>query len=136
MNRPFLYGGPQQQQQLQRTQCLLQTPTFESLSKNRVMMEKRFFCNNSNSKYLTLGIVPASKILDENAPGFYVEAFICGEKMSPLPLGGVSGLASLFSTMRQIPRLNYTGLPPRNNVEPDTNIVISTTNFADDVSTF
>lgn len=129
-NRPYLYGGPQ------KPSCSFQVPTFETLCKNRILSEKRIYCNNSNSKYLSIGIVPASKILNENACGFYVEAYIGGEKTSPLPLGSIAGLASLFSTIKQIPQFNRVSGGVASNIEADTNIIISTVDFAEDVSSY
>lgn len=127
-----MYARPNQSAQ----QCQLQVPTFENLTKNRILNEERFPCTNSGSKYLTIGIVPASKILDEAAPGFYIEAYIEGEKTSAMPLGGIAGLASLFSTIKQIPQFGRVGVPVQSTIEPDTNIVISTVDFAEDVCTF
>lgn len=86
--RCYFYGGPQQQKRVFEP---TQIPTFESITHNRIMKERRFFLNNSNTKYLAIGIIPASKILSGDAPGFHIEAFICGEKCSPLPLGGIKG---------------------------------------------
>lgn len=82
-----------------------------------------------------MGIVPATKILDQNADGFHLEVFLCGEKSSPLPLGGISGMAALFTTIRDIPEFSKV---PRiaSNIEPTNNILISTCGFADDVSGF
>lgn len=83
-----------------------------------------------------MGIVPATKILDpENARGFYVEVYLSGEKTSPLPLGGVQGLAALFSTLREISEFSKI-LRILTEIEPTTNIEISTVTFADDVSIF
>lgn len=80
-----------------------------------------------------MGIVPATKILNEDAEGFHLEVHLCGEKSAPLPLGGIKGMAALFSTIRSIPEFSkverYTS-----NIQPSTNILISTVKFADEVS--
>lgn len=127
--RCFYYGGPQQQQRIFDGK----PPTFESLTKNRMLKEERFYINNSNTKYLTMGLVPASKILDENARGFYFEAYLCGEKNAPLPLGGLQGMAALFETIREIPEFSKVPRCP-SGIERSNNILISTVKFADDVS--
>lgn len=131
-NPTFFYGGPQQQQQLSCHQQL-EVPTFEALIKNRMFAEKRFYCNKSNSKWITVGIVPATKMLDEEAPGFYFEALFCGEGKPPMPLGGIEGLASLFCTMRQMPPFQHAPLPRARMQLNRINISIST-GFKDDVS--
>lgn len=82
-----------------------------------------------------MGIVPATKILGEEAPGFYFEVFITGDKCAPLPLGGLKGLSTLFSTIRDIPE--FSKIPPiTTTVQPGENILISTVGFAKDVSIF
>lgn len=59
---------------------------------------------------------------------------MAGEKTAPLPLGGINGLATIFSTIRQIPK--FSNCVPVNtyNISPGENILISTTDFAKDVS--
>lgn len=126
----FFYGGPQQQRAFP-----IKVPTFEALAKGRVLNEKRFFLNNSNSKWLLIGVVPATKILNDEASGFYLETFLCGNNCAPLTLGGIAGLYTLMDTVREIPA--YSKMPSiRPNKEPGTHIVISTTNFAEEVSNF
>lgn len=125
--RTFFYGGLQQQQ--------FKAPTFESLTKNRILQEIRFYCNNSNTKWLSIGVVPASKILDESAPGFYLDVQLGGEKCASLPLDGIKGLAGLFSTIREVPA--FSKIPVvHHGVEKTDNITIATVDFADDVSVF
>lgn len=51
----------------------------------------------------------------------------------PLPLGGLNGLATLLSTIRDIPE--FSKVPKFNtSVQKGENILISTVDFADDVS--
>lgn len=121
-----MYGGPRQKK--------AEVPTFEALIKNRVLGEVRFFCNNSNAKWLSLGVVPATKLLNEDAPGFYFEAFLCGDKNGTLPLGGISGLNALFSVIREIPKFSVLPNLQASNGEISEKITISTVNFAEDVS--
>lgn len=82
-----------------------------------------------------MGIVPATKILDESAPGFYLNVQLGGEKCAALPLDGIEGLAALFSTIREIPVFSKIQ-PINHNVEIAQNITIATVDFADDVSFF
>lgn len=82
-----------------------------------------------------MGIVPATKILADDAPGFYTEVFLGGEKCTPMPLGGIKGLFTLFSTIRQIPSFSKMLVPNHDmEIEEGENIEIQTTNFAKDVS--
>lgn len=80
-----------------------------------------------------MGIVPATKVLSPDAPGFHLEVYLDGEKCAPLPLGGVDGLATLFATIREIPA--FSRMPPTNHGIPiGENIEISTVEFAKNVS--
>lgn len=128
----FYYGGPQQQRRVFDVEKI---PSFQTLIKNRCLFEQRFFLNASNTKSIAMGIVPATKILGEEASGFYFEVFITGDKCTPLPLGGLKGLSTLFSTIRDIPE--FSKIPPiTTTVQPGENILISTVGFAKDVSIF
>lgn len=111
-------------------------PSFETLIKNRLLAEQRFLLNNSNTKWLSIGVFPATKLLNENAPGFYFEALLCGDKSAPIPLGGLPGLNSLFATIRQIPKFSHLPNVSSSNFnqEISSNITISVGDFADDVS--
>lgn len=107
-------------------------PTFEELVKNRMMGEVRFYGNNSNTKWLSIGVVPATKILNDAARGFYLEAYLCGDKNAPVPLGGISGIAALYDTIRQLPA--FKQYPVLNSgVEPSDNITISSCDFSEEV---
>lgn len=132
-SRTFFYGGPQQQHQLS-CQQQGQVPSFEQLTKNRMLEEKRFYCIKSNAKWLTMGIVPASKMLSDDAPGFYFEAFLCGDGKPSMPLGGIDGVMSLFATIRQMPQFQQVPLPAKRRILQRNNITISTVDFNDDVS--
>lgn len=123
-----MYGGPRQKKN--------EIPTFDALTKNRVVAEQRFFCNNSSSKWLTMGIIPATKLLGDDAPGFYFEAFLGGDKNGLLPLGGISGLNALFAVIREIPKFSILPKFVTNNFNDEISekITISTVNFAEDVS--
>lgn len=129
--RGFFYGGPENQEQVNPC-AVKKIPTFEELVKNRVMRETRFFANKSNAKWLSLGIVPATKILNDAARGFFFEAYLCGDKCIPMPLGGISGLAGLFDTIRQLPTFQHHS-KLNNNIEASDNITISSCEFSEDV---
>lgn len=80
-----------------------------------------------------MGIVPATKILNEEAQGFHLEIYLTGDKCLPLPLGGLAGLSTLLSTIREIPQ--FSKIPPIfTPAEPGENIIIKTVEFAQDVS--
>lgn len=100
-----------------------------------MFQEKRIFCNNSGSKWLSVGILPKARVF--NSTGFQLEIFLCGEKASPLPLGGLPGLMSFFTTIRQIPDFSRVPVTATlSDVQPSNNITISTVGFADDVSIY
>lgn len=125
----FYYGGPQQQRRMVENEKI---PSFVTLVKNRPLFERRFFLNSSNSKSVTMAIVPATKILNDEAPGFYLEVYLTGEKCVPLALGGKKGLVTLLSTIREIPE--FSKIPQVvSSIEPGTNIVISTVEWGKDV---
>lgn len=126
-SRPYLYGGLSDQACQQP-----QAPSYDILVKNKILQEKRFFVNNSASKWLSMGVLPKAIIFGNK--GFEFEIFLCGEKSSPLPLGGLAGLMSLFSTIRRIPVFSHVAVPDiRVEVQPSENITISTVDFADEV---
>lgn len=72
-----------------------------------------------------MGVVPATKLLAADAPGFYFEAMLCGEKSSPLPIGGIQGMAALFAAIRDIPIFSRVN-PSKHGIEGSENIEIST----------
>lgn len=100
-----------------------------------MLKETRFYLNNSNAKFLSMGIVPATKILDPDAQGFYFEAYLGGQNCSSMPLGGIQGLATLFSTVREIPAFSKM-TACNHGIEIGENIEISTVTYARDVSFF
>lgn len=102
--------------------------------KNRILDEKKFYLSNSNSKWLSLGITPTTKILDETAEGFQTEVFLCGEKGN-ISLGGVDGAAALFKAFRAMPQFapmytnqifDFMGIVAEN-------IVVTKANFGNEV---
>lgn len=109
-------------------------PTFEQLIKNRILNERRFYLSNSNSKWLSLGVTPATKILDEGAKGFQTEIFLCGEKGN-ISLGGVAGAAALFKAFRAMPQFApmYTSQKFDFKGCAAENIVVTKANFGNEV---
>lgn len=70
-------------------------------------MEKNFYLNISNSKYLTIGIKPASKLFNTESTGFYVDVCI-GGNMKPMSLGGLDGFMNLCQALRSFEELKFT----------------------------
>lgn len=110
-------------------------PTFEQLIKNRILCEKRFYLSNSNSKWLSIGVVPTTKILDETAPGFTMDVFLGGEK-GTISLGGIEGAAALFKAFRSMPQFGpmYTQQQFTFNGTVGNNIIVTKANFGTEVS--
>lgn len=75
---------------------------IECLTKNRLLSEKRFFLNKSNTKWIAVGIKPGH--LDLNGCGFAVDIRIAGDNGKFISLGNpaVAGLENLISICRNI----------------------------------
>lgn len=71
-------------------------------------MEKNFYLNNSNSKYVTIGIKPATKLHNKSNIGFYVDVNIGGKTMKPMSLGGIDGFLNLCQSLRSFEELKFT----------------------------
>lgn len=112
----------------------LAVPTFEQLIKNRILCEKRFYLSNSNSKWLSIGVIPTTKILDETAVGFTMDVFLSGEK-STISLGGVEGAAALFRAFRSLPQFApmYAQQKFDFNGNVGGNVVVTRANFGNEV---
>lgn len=110
-------------------------PTFEQLLKNRILNEKRFYLSNSNSKWLSLGVTPSTKILDESATGFKTEVYLCGEK-GTISLGGIEGVAALYKIFRDMPHFApfYTTQKFEYGGPVADNIIVTKANFGSEVS--
>lgn len=65
-------------------------------------MEKFFYLNASNCKFITIGIRPASKLFNKDLCGFYVDVVIGGGKMKPMSLGGLDGFLNLCQSLRTL----------------------------------
>lgn len=72
------------------------------------MMERRFYLNASNTKWISIGVKPATKMLAPDAPGFYAEIIMNGQKMSPVCLGGIDGFLTLCQVTRNSNSFKYT----------------------------
>lgn len=75
---------------------------MECLTKNRLLSEKRFFLNKSNTKWLSIGILPGH--MDLNGRGFAVDIRISGDNGKFLSLGqpAAAGLESMISICQNI----------------------------------
>lgn len=80
-------------------------PTFETTTNGRLLNETRLFINNSSTKWISIGVVPSAKIIEE--PGFKVDVQIGGDKMKPMSLGGLDGYLTLIHNLSEIPELEY-----------------------------
>lgn len=80
--------------------------SLDTITKGRLLMEKRYFLNNSNSKFISIGIKPATKLLENS--GFYVETGIGGDKMKFMSLGGLDGFLNLCKSLRTFEELKFT----------------------------
>lgn len=109
-------------------------PTFEQLIKNRVLCERKFYLSNSNSKWLSIGVKPSTKILDESATGFQTEILLGGEK-GTVSLGGIEGAATLFKTFRGMQQFAPMYTAQKFDFPEDcaTNIIITKANFGNEV---
>lgn len=71
-------------------------------------MEKNFYLNQSNCKWITIGIQPATKLINKDYTGFYVDVAICGKSMKPMSLGGIDGFMNLCQSLRSFEELKFT----------------------------
>lgn len=72
-----------------------------------MVLEKRFYINNSNTKYVSVGIKPSTKFLSPNAFGFYAEIMIGGGQMTPICVGGLDGFGTLCNAFRSIDEFKF-----------------------------
>lgn len=116
--------------------CVQRQPkSLEQLTKFRLLSERRIYINNSNSKWISIGLVPASKFHNDANEGFYTEACLCGDKSPAVPLGGFGGIAALFATIRRLPDFSQVK-PVGNGFESTDNIRITTTDMDGNVSIY
>lgn len=80
---------------------------LNAITRNRILLEKRYFLNNSNTKWVSVGVKPDSKLLSVDSRGFYVEVLICGVKMSPMSLGGHDGFLNLCQSLRTLDEFKF-----------------------------
>lgn len=83
-------------------------PDLDTVTHGRLLMEKNFYLNQSNSKYITIGIKPASKLHNNTNMGFYVDVNIGGKTMKPMSLGGIDGFLNLCQSLRSFDELKFT----------------------------
>lgn len=82
--------------------------TLESVTRDRLIMEKRFYLNASNTKYVKIGFKPATKLFNKEFTGFFVEVAIDGKNMRPMALGGIDGFMNICKSLRSFDELKYT----------------------------
>lgn len=80
---------------------------INDIVKNRLLNEKRFFLNKSNSKWISIGILPGYEPI--NGSGFVVEARIDGNGTNFFSLGQPA--ESGFGTLAQLLRTAVSGIP-------------------------
>lgn len=85
-----------------------QEMSFEDLTHKRLLCEKRYYLNGSSSKYIVVGINPATKMLSRESCGFYVEVGINGNNMKPMFLSGIDGFLNLCKSLRTFDELKFT----------------------------
>lgn len=73
-----------------------------------MIMEKRYFINGSGSKWISVGIVPETKILSPEGQGFHIEITIDGKNAAGFRLGGLDGILNLCKTLRAMEPLQFT----------------------------
>lgn len=72
-------------------------------------MEKRYFLSNGNSKWISVGIVPESKLLSTDAQGFYADLFFGGVKMTrPMSAGGINGFLFICRMLRSFDEFKFS----------------------------
>lgn len=81
---------------------------LDTLTHGRLLMERHFYLNQSNSKYITIGIKPASKLQNKANIGFHVDINIGGKTMKPMSLGGLDGFLNLCQSLRSFEELKFT----------------------------
>lgn len=69
-----------------------------------MVMEKRYFLNNSNSKWIAIGLKPISNVA---SIGFYTDIVIGGAKMSAVSLNGADGFATICSILRSMEEFKF-----------------------------
>lgn len=83
-------------------------PDLDTITNARLLLEKHFHLTSSNSKYIVVGIKPATKMYNKECTGFYVEVGVGGKSMKNMSLGGIDGFMNLCQTLRQFDELKYT----------------------------
>lgn len=68
-------------------------------------MEKNFYLNQSNSKFISIGNRLATKLFNKDSVGFYVEVTVAGKNMKPMSLGGIDGSMILCQSLRYFDEL-------------------------------
>ena len=78
-------------------------------------MSKRIMLNNSNTKFLNVGVTCSPKLVFPDGPGFRIEAHLGGDKAPPMVVGGIAGMRSLFMSIRSDSECRYMHLTTKTN---------------------
>lgn len=82
----------------------------EPVLKNRLMMERRFYLNKSNSKWVTVGLKPAFNAFDGREK-FTAELIIGGNDSVNFPVYGLSGFRTILHILCSKWHILYISLP-------------------------
>lgn len=74
----------------------------QGIMRTRLFDETRIFLNNSNCKWVSIGVKPTSPYGKGDIKNFVVEIYLGGEKTVPMALGGVVGFTQLMRQIREI----------------------------------
>lgn len=100
-------------------------------------MEKRYFLTNGCSKWISIGIVPETKLLAGDAKGFYADIFFGGNKMTkPMSAGGVNGFLFICQLLRTLDEFKFSFPATKGDysaIEDDVPITIAQKNFGSTV---
>lgn len=90
------------------------------LMRSRLYTETKLYLNNSNTKWLSIGVTPSSREKAGGIKNFFTDLYLGGTNCQTLALGGVSGFKKLCRQLREI---NYW-----QNMFPEVNSVLYSPN--------
>lgn len=76
-------------------------------------MSNRIMLNNSNTKFLNIGISCKPELIFPDGSGFKIEAHLGGDKSAPMVVGGITDMRSLFMAIRGDNECQYMHLNSR-----------------------
>lgn len=72
------------------------------LTRSRLFSETKIYLNNSNSKWVSVGVTPSSREKAGPIKNFYTELYIGGINCQSLSLGGITGFKKFVRQLREI----------------------------------